>query len=271
MKSTGIVFVLATMMMAGSSMAQQAAPASATVVAQQTPQRTPAPAAEMKGRPAPQGFSVVLVLGDLTGSANADPNVPPAARKALNDMKDFLPYKGYRLLDAEWILGSHSATTRLRGPDGQDYELTLNNSPMSSPSSTKEHVTFRLRDAGSETGGDMTMASARTAERAAVEQRIQALEREIAAAQRSGEKSPEATARAKQLAELRQRLESEPAVAYVYTRGRWIIDTSFEMEIGETVVVGTSRLKDTGKENGRALIALLTAVPKNGAAGGRQE
>src|SRR5262249_37238528 len=39
----------------------------------------------------PQGFSVVLVVGDLQG-APGDGDVPPAARQALNDMKDFLPY-----------------------------------------------------------------------------------------------------------------------------------------------------------------------------------
>jgi hypothetical protein len=36
---------------------------------------------------------------------------------------------------------------------------------------------------------------------------------------------------------------------------RTIIDTSFTMDIGETVVVGTSRL-----QGDKALIALLTAV-----------
>ena len=39
---------------------------------------------------------------------------------------------------------------------------------------------------------------------------------------------------------------------------RSIIDTSFTMDVGETVVVGTSRLKGD-----KALIALLTAVPAN--------
>jgi hypothetical protein len=38
---------------------------------------------------------------------------------------------------------------------------------------------------------------------------------------------------------------------------RSIMNTSFAMSLGETVVVGTSRLKG----NSRALIALLTAVP----------
>ena len=38
---------------------------------------------------------------------------------------------------------------------------------------------------------------------------------------------------------------------------RPLIDTSFAMDVGETVVVGTSRLPGGDK----ALIALLTAVP----------
>jgi hypothetical protein len=41
-------------------------------------------------------------------------------------------------------------------------------------------------------------------------------------------------------------------------RSRAVIDTTFEMDIGETVVVGTSRVRGGDK----ALIALLTAVPK---------
>ena len=94
MKSIGTMFVVA--MLAAPVAAQQAA-------------RTPPPG-DMKGQPSPQGFSVVLVLGDLNSGSNADATVPPAARKALSDMKDFLPYKGYRLLDAEWILGSRRAT-----------------------------------------------------------------------------------------------------------------------------------------------------------------
>jgi hypothetical protein len=38
-----------------------------------------------------------------------------------------------------------------------------------------------------------------------------------------------------------------------------VIDTSFTMDVGETVVVGTSRVAGGDK----ALIALLTAVPQN--------
>jgi len=40
--------------------------------------------------------------------------------------------------------------------------------------------------------------------------------------------------------------------------GRRIIDTTFSMDVGETVVVGTSRLGG----GDRAIIALLTAVAR---------
>jgi hypothetical protein len=74
----------------------------------------------------PQGFSVVLVLGDLRAVAGEE-DIPPAARKALTDMKDFLPYRSYRLLDAAWILccSSTRAVTRLRGPDEHEYEIEI--------------------------------------------------------------------------------------------------------------------------------------------------
>ena len=45
----------------------------------------------------------MLLLGDLQG-ADAQDSIPVAARKALTDMKDFLPYKSYRLLDTQWII-----------------------------------------------------------------------------------------------------------------------------------------------------------------------
>ena len=38
-----------------------------------------------------QGFGIVLVLGDVQEGATTD-NIPAAARAALSDLKDFLPY-----------------------------------------------------------------------------------------------------------------------------------------------------------------------------------
>ena len=91
-----------------------------------------------------QGFSVVLVLGDLQGASTPD-NVPPAAKKALADMKDFLPYKSYQLLDAEWILGSSNASTRLRGPDDREYTLNMTAMPPRDGSKGL-YISFQLRE-----------------------------------------------------------------------------------------------------------------------------
>src|SRR5258708_2398702 len=254
MRSIRAIFSLAALPFAVSAAAQPTAP----VARAATP-----PPAEMKGQPSPQGCSVVLVLGDLSGGSNADASVPPAARKALNDMKDFLPFKGYRLLDAEWILGSRGATTHLRGADGQDYELRLSGSPLSG----KLRVSFQLLDAtGEAPGGDMAMLSARMGERAALEQRLHDQQTELAALRaRLGAGNTSVAEQEARVADLKRRLDSSDTAPMAPFARRRVIDTSFDMEIGETVVVGTSRLKD-GKDGGKALIALLTAVPKNGSA-----
>lgn len=98
-----------------------------------------------------QGFSVVLLLGDMKGPDAID-TVPSSAKKALADLKDFLPYKNYRLLDSQWTLccsGAAPAITRLRGPDDVEYELELRASPTmfsSSGEPTPLAMRFILRE-----------------------------------------------------------------------------------------------------------------------------
>ena len=223
--------------------------------------RTPPPKAE--SQPLPQGFSVVLVLSDAQSSAIAD-NVPQAARKALADMKDFLPYRGYRLLDAAWILGSQRSTSRLRGPDDQEYLLTV----VTEAQPGGVHVRFQLQEPGAAV---MTMregdeAAARRAQEADLQTRLERLQKEaVAMRQRLGEKHVAVVNAEAEVMAIKQRLaayESGQIRPRTMLDGRSIIDTSFSMEIGETVVVGTSRMRGGDK----ALIALLTAVPKGASA-----
>src|SRR5262247_3026483 len=121
----------------------QTAVAFAALAAVAAAQTAPKPSPEAKSQPTPQGFSVVLVLSDGQSTTIAE-NVPPAARKALADMKDFLPYRGYRLLDAAWVLGSQRSTSRLRGPDDQDYQLTV----ITAPEAGRMNVRFLLQETG---------------------------------------------------------------------------------------------------------------------------
>jgi len=207
----------------------------------------------------PQGFSVVLVLGDMKAAATAvDDAVPAAAKKALADMKDFLPYKSYRLLDAQWILGSERATTRLRGADEQDYQLTLRVAAF--VPSQPVRVTFLLQEPGSADVAVYTPDEAqRRAQLAAMQDKVRQLEQEAAADRARGGADAQRNTQAfsAQIAELRKQMaETEGPVKVGRSRG--VIDTTFAMDVGETVVVGTSRVRGGDK----ALIALLTAVPK---------
>jgi hypothetical protein len=231
--------------------------------------------------PRPQAFSVSLVLGEMQASAGSD-NVPTAARKALTDVKDFLPYKTYRLLDSQWTLCcgrssmvSTPIVSRLRGPEDQDYTVEI---VPSNAGNGKYYVHFSLWEPRStettvSVGGRGTTPLL-DAQRAGEMQHLQQAQRDQLAAQR--------VQLEQQLAEMRRTLsENHPDVAAAKTRiealersldevrrtepmrrtltaaagRRAIIDTSFTMDIGETVVVGTSRLKGD-----KALIALLTAV-----------
>jgi hypothetical protein len=238
-----------------------------------------------------QGFSVVLLLGDMRGGESLE-GVPTAARKALTDMKDFLPYKNYRLLDSQWTLccsGSSSAITRLRGVDDQEYELELRASPVLASKGVGIEpgalsVRFVLRELsdmlpGMPKGdpGQSTKGSAADARMSHItqEQELFALERErldlesqvvnLRGAVEVGMKDPTELKRAQQqLGMVSQRimtLKNElNASTQAKTAGglKAVIDTSFRIDVGETVVVGSSGLRGGSK----ALIALLTAVGK---------
>jgi len=222
--------------------------------------------AERANLPHPQGFSVVLVLGEMQATSGAD-SVPPAARKALLDMKDFLPYKSYRLLDSQWTLccGRSVNATRLRGLEDQDYDLELE--PNASETSGKWNVRFTLREAlagpgrGTSVGSSNIIPSDRAAtlaaQRAELEAKLKSLK------ERYNDSHPEVQQLKSQIDALdheRSMVRTEEnmkryRLSAAGGRLRTLIDTNFTMDIGETVVVGTSRL-----QGDKALIALLTAV-----------
>lgn len=212
--------------------------------------------AERGNMPAPQGFSVVLVLGEMQG-AGAPDNVPPAARKALADMKDFLPYKTYRLLDTQWTLccGRSAIVTRLRGDEQDYYDLELE--PKGTDTSGKWYVRFSLHNAPVGAALAATQSASDDARARLMQKRTELAVKLRDLRQRYNDDHPEVRMLREQLAEVEQQLRVETSKRRPVDRGanRTIIDTSFTMDIGETVVVGTSRL-----QGDKALIALLTAV-----------
>ena len=278
----------------------QSTPPRATQPAPATPDARPAQAPAETAPPSPpgfharravlpQGFSVILVLGDIQGASTPD-DVPPAARKALVDMRDFLPFKSYRLLDAAWMMccGQQSSSgwgssqsMVLRGPDESEYELKLSTSRAEN---ARVFVKFSLFGGASSEASVEAIASDRlratTRKIADLKDQASLLERQIQEAKRKAEVGVAPASEVPKLeVELRRmNREIEDLSARVAesnttrssTRGpaapranSAIIDTTFTMDVGETVVVGTSRLKGGAK----ALIALLTAVPPRATTG----
>jgi uncharacterized protein with von Willebrand factor type A (vWA) domain len=191
-----------------------------------------------------RGFSVVLLIGEAQNAGGGD-GMPPAAtlRKALNDVKDFLPYKSYRVLDTQWLRGG---STRMKGLDDQEYDVDLNADEIApNPFHPKEgmlNVVFHLQEVGaaansSEEFGRMIQVADMEKQRASIQRQI------IEGA--PGTTVPELMARKAQL-------EKQIRLA----KARKLIDSRFEMAIGETVVVGTSKIG--GGEKG--LVVLLTSV-----------
>jgi hypothetical protein len=202
-------------------------------------------------QPAVGGFGVVLVLGDLKAEQTGDA-LPSSAQRVLADMKEFLPYRSYRMLDSQWTRGDERMTSRLRGLDGQEYELRL----QSRRTVNGVSVIFQLQEAGTTalSEREQDLAFQRAADRlVAAEQRIAELR------QRHNANHPDVVAAGRELSLLRAEVDAvQHARAARSSNGGVrapVIDTIFQMNVGETVVVGTSRL-----HGDKALIVLLTAA-----------
>jgi hypothetical protein len=198
-----------------------------------------------------RGFSVVLLLGETQPAASGDGLPPaPALRKALNDVKDFLPYKSYRVLDTQWLRGG---STRMKGVDDQEYDVDLiadevvvpspvPNSP--SPAGTRAgtlNVLFKLKEVGA--AENSSEEYGRSIQVADMEKQRAHLVALLPAAQ--GAMAQEQKARIEQL-------DRQIRLA----KARRLIDSRFQMAVGETVVVGTSKVGG----GDRGLVVLLTSV-----------
>jgi hypothetical protein len=232
-----------------------------------------------------KGFSIVLVEGSQQPGTSSDLPVP--ARAAIEDIRDFLPFKSFRLLDASWMVGATDVRSRLNGGD-RDYEVAV---AVTRQTEAKDlAVRFTLRDAPGARNVAAPepdqLAEARRAlelqNRQEVQTQRQRLQSEYAALEALRQKldpnHPDVRRAEQTIARSRDRLvllegvqaesvrrtaaEARRTADEIQRReakpvDRALIDTNFSMRVGETVVVGTSRVNGE-----RALIALMTAVSK---------
>ncbi|RMH18122.1 MAG: hypothetical protein D6696_13955 [Acidobacteria bacterium] len=160
-----------------------------------------------------QSFQVHLLVADVGSGETSFEGLSKSAQKALVDLRDFLPFTTYRLLDFAWLRSSGYASAKMRGPEERLFRVSL-----------------RHRSPSEETGGQIFVSHFELSE---------------------SSETPVADA-------LRSRVMPQGAVVAPLARTP-LISTSFRMEVGETVVVGTSRLDGERK----ALVVLLTAVPES--------
>lgn len=164
-----------------------------------------------------------LLAASKTGDSDLS-DLPTNTRKAIEDIKDFLPFKSYRILDTSLIRalvstptkGGRAAKTFMTGPDG-----------------TKLQVELRM-----------------AAEEESTEIYVQQFEVTPSMRDRFFAVTPE------------QDIEADSSAPAIAPRAGLLdmgafISTSFTAHVGQTVVVGSSRLNG-GDE---ALIVLFTALP----------
>jgi len=159
--------------------------------------------------PLTQSFQVLLLsAGDKPGATGLE--IPANAQKALADLKGFLPFKSYQLLDAVWMRATQDRLTtgRISGRGGVDYQVRLRFRNLGNPKDRNLFVdAFSL------------MAQPTTPKPS------------------SG--------------------DAKEGSAPAPPAARDLIETSFGLKGGETIVVGTSKVDGADE----ALVVLLTAVP----------
>jgi len=82
--------------------------------------------AKADAAPLTQSFQLLL-LAASTHKAAGEPEMPASAQKALADLRGFLPYKDYKLLDSSWLRATQDRVTNGRVVGRQDtaYRVKL--------------------------------------------------------------------------------------------------------------------------------------------------
>ena len=151
-------------------------------------------------QPRTHGFQIVLLAASVKPGGGGS-EVPANVQKALADLKGFLPFKSYEVLDTAWLSGTQDRgmEARLVDRQGAGYLVALQFHDTGTPADhTLFADAFRLRAEAFKPQGST---------------------------------------------------ETRP--------GGSLIDTSFGVKEGETIVVGTSKVSGSNE----ALVVLLTAVP----------
>ncbi|MFQ5743532.1 MAG: hypothetical protein ACE5HV_08075, partial [Acidobacteriota bacterium] len=79
--------------------------------------------------PLTQSFHIVVLAASEEEAPSA--TLPGGAQQALEDIKELLPFRSFRVLDSGWLKTSSQAATTLSGPTGFEVELAFRPVPDS--------------------------------------------------------------------------------------------------------------------------------------------
>ena len=196
--------------------------------------------------PVAQAFELILLQADR-GAAEPPEALPAAARKALDDVAGFLPFTRYRSVGSGFVRTTRDARVVVDGGGDRAYEATIAFRGDARTAGGEIYVDhFGLRLVPADPIALLTSGASRT---------YGGTPRATAAGA-AAPRPPKAPIAAPTTTE-----GSGPAPAPAATPGptlaQTLIETTFSLHKGETIVVGTSRVADG---NG-ALVVLLTALP----------
>lgn len=86
-------------------------------------QETPAPTPRARG--GEQMFHVSLLIADSEPAKAAPQDLPKGVQKAIADIRDFLPFKSYRIIDSALVRADGRGRVLLNGPNGERYTASL--------------------------------------------------------------------------------------------------------------------------------------------------
>ena len=69
-------------------------------------------------------FQLVLLMGSIEGESKLE-GVSANVVKALDDIREFLPYKNYRVVDTQLMRSAGRMEGLVSGPEGQDYRVEM--------------------------------------------------------------------------------------------------------------------------------------------------
>ena len=72
-----------------------------------------------------QMFHIALVVAENEPGQASQQNLPKGVEKAIADVRDFLPFRSYRIIDSALVRANGRGKALLKGPNGEQYAANL--------------------------------------------------------------------------------------------------------------------------------------------------